>query len=39
MIKPLILLLVVLAVGVGIGYSYGTKNPTMGDCVNSVIGS
>lgn len=39
MIKPILLLIVVLAIGAAGGYAFGTKNPTMGDCVNSVIGS
>ncbi len=39
MIKPIILLIVVLGIGAAGGYAYGTKHPTMGDCVNSVIGS
>lgn len=36
MIKPIILLLVVMAIGAGIGYQFGTKHPTIGDCVNSL---
>ncbi|AQW89023.1 hypothetical protein pEaSNUABM50_00522 [Erwinia phage pEa_SNUABM_50] len=39
MLKPLILLIVVLAVGIGIGYKIGQKSPSVGDCVNSIIGS
>lgn len=38
MVKPLILILVVLVIGVGIGFKLGQKAPTVGDCVNSVLG-
>lgn len=39
MIKPIILLIVVLCIGAAGGYAFGTKHPSVGDCVNSVIGS
>ncbi|AFC21941.1 hypothetical protein GAP32_483 [Cronobacter phage vB_CsaM_GAP32] len=39
MIKPIILLIVVLGIGAVGGYFVGTKHPSVGDCVNSVIGS
>jgi hypothetical protein len=38
MIKPLLLIAIIAAAAAFGGYQYGTKHPTMGDCVNSVIG-
>lgn len=38
MFKPMLLLIVVFAMGSVAGYVYGTKHPSVGDCVNSVIG-
>lgn len=39
MIKPLLLIAIIAAGAAYGGYQFGTKSPTMGDCVNSLIGS
>lgn len=39
MFKPLLLIAFIAAIAAYGGYQFGTKAPTMGDCVNSIIGS
>ena len=39
MVKPLLLILVLMSAAAYGGYVYGTKAPTVGDCVNSIFGS
>jgi parvulin-like peptidyl-prolyl isomerase len=38
MIKPLLLVAIIAGIAAFGGYQFGTKSPTMGDCVNSIIG-
>lgn len=38
MLKPLLLIAIIAAGAAYGGYQFGTKSPTMGDCVNSIIG-
>ena len=39
MIKSLIIIVVIMGIGAVGGFMVGTKHPTVGDCVNSVIRS